>query len=387
MITNFFTTEGIILTVLVAILFLFIQFYNLAYYLPVLRFSRKSRTARTSDSPLPPVSIILSAHNEATHLKELLPQLLTQDYPQFEVIVIDDNSTDDTIDLLKRLKQEYSHLHHSFVPSSARYVSRKKLSLTLGVKASHYDWLLFTEPDCRPSGNQWLRLMARNFTPDTDVVLGYSRYNGNHGILSSLLAGSYLLRSLRYLSMALTGHPYTGSGRNLAYRKSLFQRYHGYSQQLNLKRGEDFLFVNQAATPSHTRIELHPDSVMQISQHSLKGRLAELGDYDASSRYFQGAQRYIWGLETTLQTLFGLTALLSLLYLLLTAHWLLAGLTGFTVLLKLLLQFFLFRQTARQLGHPHTLLLPWFLFGWQLFESLSVKTYHLIKGERPFRRS
>lgn len=387
MITNFFTTEGIILTVIITVLFLFIQFYNLSYYLSVLRFSRKSRTARTSDSPLPPVSIILSAHNEAIHLKELLPQLLTQDYPQFEVIVIDDNSTDDTIDLLKRLKQEYSHLHHSFVPASARYVSRKKLSLTLGVKASHYDWLLFTEPDCRPSGNQWLRLMARNFTPDTDVVLGYSRYNGNHGILSSLLAGSYLLRSLRYLSMALTGHPYTGSGRNLAYRKSLFQRYHGYSQQLNLKRGEDFLFVNQAATPNHTRIELHPDSVMQIDLHSLKAQLAEVGDYDASSRYFQGIQRYIWGIETTLQTLFSLTAFLALLYFLCTAHWLLAGLTGFIVLLKLLIQFFLFRQSARHLGHPHTLLFPWFLFGWQLFESLSVKTYHLIKGERPFRRS
>lgn len=123
---------------------------------------------------LPPLSVILRARNEAENLRKILPAILEQDYPQFEVIVINDASTDDTEDILGVMEEKYPHLYHSFTPESARYISHKKLALTLGIKASKHDWLVFTETNCMPASNQWLKLMARNFTPQTQIVLGLS---------------------------------------------------------------------------------------------------------------------------------------------------------------------------------------------------------------------
>ena len=119
---------------------------------------------------LPPLSVILRARNEAENLRKILPAILEQDYPQFEVIVINDASTDDTEDILGVMEEKYPHLYHSFTPESARYISHKKLALTLGIKASKHDWLVFTETNCMPASNQWLKLMARNFTPQTQIV-------------------------------------------------------------------------------------------------------------------------------------------------------------------------------------------------------------------------
>ena len=97
---------------------------------------------------LPPLSVILCARNEAENLRKILPAILEQDYPQFEVIVINDASTDDTEDILGVMEEKYPHLYHSFTPESARYISHKKLALTLGIKASKHDWLVFTETNC-----------------------------------------------------------------------------------------------------------------------------------------------------------------------------------------------------------------------------------------------
>ena len=106
---------------------------------------------------LPPLSVVICARNESENLRRNLPTILKQDYPDFEVIVINDGSTDESEDLLSALEEEYPNLYHSFTPDSARYISRKKLALTLGIKASKHDWLVFTEADCAPVSNQWLR--------------------------------------------------------------------------------------------------------------------------------------------------------------------------------------------------------------------------------------
>lgn len=99
---------------------------------------------------LPPLSVIICARNESANLRQFLPAILEQDYPQFEVIVINDGSTDESEEVLSTFEEKYQHLYHSFTPESARYISRKKLALTLGIKASKYDWLVFTEANCNP---------------------------------------------------------------------------------------------------------------------------------------------------------------------------------------------------------------------------------------------
>lgn len=178
--------------------------------------------------------------------------MLEQDYPQFEVIVINDGNTDESEDYLTILEEKYPHLYHSFVPDSSRYISRKKLAVTLGIKASKYEWLVFTNANCMPQSNQWLRLMARNFTSRTQVVLGYSGYERGKGWLHKRVAFDNLFTSMRYLGFALAGSPYMGIGRNLAYRKELFYQQKGFSAHLNLQR-ETTICSSTTWLPRRTR--------------------------------------------------------------------------------------------------------------------------------------
>ena len=145
---------------------------QIIYYLCLYnRIHARSRAVKQGDThftqELPPISVIICAREESENLRRNLGAVLEQDYPLFEVIVINDGNTDESEDYLTILEEKYPHLYHSFVPDSSRYISRKKLAVTLGIKASKYEWLVFTNANCMPQSNQWLRLMARNFTSRT----------------------------------------------------------------------------------------------------------------------------------------------------------------------------------------------------------------------------
>ena len=146
---------------------------------------------------MPPLSIIICARDESDNLLRNLPSILEQDYPNFEVIVVNDGSTDESEDILKLMSARYPQLYHTFTPDGSRYLSRKKLALTLGIKASKHDWLVFTEANCKPTSNQWLRLMARNFTSKTDIVLGYSNCQSNKGWTNKRISCNLLFLAMR----------------------------------------------------------------------------------------------------------------------------------------------------------------------------------------------
>ena len=133
---------------------------------------KKKKQEVSFQTEQPPVSVIICARDEAENLRKFLPFVLQQDYPTYEVIVINDGSTDETGHLLRDLCVEYPHLKSTFVPVGASNVSTKKLGLTLGIKASKYDILLFTDADCMPEDKTWIAKMVRNFSRETDFVLG-----------------------------------------------------------------------------------------------------------------------------------------------------------------------------------------------------------------------
>ena len=155
---TFNTTEQALLAA-VGILFLIQLLYYFCLYN---RIHARSRAVKRSDihfsQELPPLSVIIYAREEVENLRRNLPAVLEQDYPQFEVIVINDGNTDESEDYLTLQGEKYPNLYHSFVPSSSRYISRKKLAITLGIKASKYDWLVFTDANCLPESNQWLQI-------------------------------------------------------------------------------------------------------------------------------------------------------------------------------------------------------------------------------------
>lgn len=220
-------------------------------------FSR--RRAEQSDGG-PPVSVIVCAHDEEQNLKELIPLLLSQDYPTYEVIIINDRSNDGTYDFLLEETKKNPRLRMVHVDQVPGHVNGKKFGITLGIKAASHEWLLLMDADCRPAGPRWISSMANHFGDQTQIVLGFSPYYAKGGFLNLVVRFESLITALQYLGYAMARNPYMGVGRNLAYRKSLFLEKKGFNQFSNVTGGDDDLFVNQHANGSNTRVCFRPES-------------------------------------------------------------------------------------------------------------------------------
>lgn len=207
-----------------------------------------------------PVSVIICARNEEENLRTNLPLILEQDYPEYEVIVVNDASGDGTEDLLYDLQRQYSHLHTTFIRESDHIREGKKLALTVGIKAAKHDRLLLTDADCSPASNKWIYLMQQNFTGTSKIVLGYGGYRRGKGLVNLVSRYEAFFIALQYLSMSLAGHPYMGTGRNLAYRRKLFFENRGFATHYDLASGDDDLYINEVARKSNTSIEIQPES-------------------------------------------------------------------------------------------------------------------------------
>lgn len=238
--------------------------YELYHYLRYIRAPKRARKKSIpSTTDLPPVSVIVCAKNEENNLHDYLHSLLTQDYPIYEVIVINDGSCDNT-DMVLKCYQQFNdkRLKLSFVPQSAQMTSTKKLAITLGVKASQYDYLLLTDADCRPRTNHWIQAMMQAFTPKTDIVLGYSPMFHREGGLNRLIEYDTLYNGLLYLGKGQCGKAYMGVGRNLAYRKSAFIEGEGFKMIMRNKSGDDDLLVQHLARRKNVRIAVSEDALV-----------------------------------------------------------------------------------------------------------------------------
>lgn len=378
-----FNTVELILLSVAGVLFIIQLIYYFGLYNRIHTHNKAVRKEEVHFSQeLPPLSVIICARNESENLRKVLPMILEQDYPEFEVIVINNASTDETEDVLGYFEEKYPHLYHSFTPNSARYISHKKLALTLGIKASKHDWLVFTEINCRPASDKWLRLMARNFTPRTQVVLGYSSYERAKGWLHKRIAFDSLFTSLRYLGFALAGKPYIGIGRNLAYRKELFFNQKGFSSFLNLQRGEDDLFINQVATEENTRVETDINATMHMQPiERYKDWKEEKVSYMATARYYRGIQRWLLSFETSSRLFFLAVSITGIVSGILNFHWAVAGIAFLLWLVCYIIQAVIINKTAAEMGEDRR-----YYFSLPLFDILQPMQSLRFKLYRRFRR-
>lgn len=243
------------LLILFGISFLIQALYYLYYYLAPARF-------RPPEAPVKrePVSVIICARNEGENLRNFLPAVLEQDYPDFEVIVVNDCSEDDSDSILAGYLIKYKRLKVSNITRDPIFTHNKKFAQFIGIKAAKNEFLLFTDADCRPESSLWIEKMASQFDEMTEFVLGYGGYFAGKGLLNRYIRYDCMTIAVQYLGMALRGMPYMGVGRNLAYRKSLFFERKGFGPYTHLASGDDDLFVNSNASAGNIAAEFGKES-------------------------------------------------------------------------------------------------------------------------------
>ncbi|MDE5594081.1 MAG: glycosyltransferase [Muribaculaceae bacterium] len=252
------------------------------YYCPfVRRVSRRRRecclTVDTPEGKRPewvPASIIIYAQGEADRLENLLPVILGQDYGgTFEVIVINEGDSADVRSVINALQLAHRNLYLTFTPDGARNLSRKKLALTLGIKAARYEVVVNTTADAIITSDKWLEKLMRHFNnPETGIVLGYAAPTNDSEIALST-SFCFACDSVAWIAAAIGNRAFRGTELNIAYRRQLFFENKGFSRSLNLHFGDDDIFISEIATRNNTVTELSPESVVRFSNYDMNAAL------------------------------------------------------------------------------------------------------------------
>lgn len=221
------------------------------------------KSKSVSSTVKPPVSVVIAARNEYHNLVKNLPSILQQDYPDFEVIVVNHASSDETKYYLEEMKGKFPHLKTVQIDRDLNFFTGKKFPLSIGIKSAKNDILLLTDADCKPVSPKWIEKMTANYSDDkTEVVLAYAPYTKTKGFINLLIRYDTMMVAMQYLSFALTRLPYMGVGRNLSYRKQLFIKNKGFISHYQIPSGDDDLFINSVATRNNCQIEISPSTFM-----------------------------------------------------------------------------------------------------------------------------
>lgn len=341
-----------ILGLVLLLTFFFQVLFYLIHMRVVLRNDRLARKGKLEYSKeQPPVSVIICARDETENLRKHLPEVLKQDYPNYEVIVVNDGGNEETEILLRDMKLDYPHLRSTFVPDGTTNISTKKLALTLGIKAARHEWLLFTDADCVPESTGWIAAMARNFLPGTDFVLGYGAYIEDKGFLSKLITYDTLFLGLQFLGFARKGLPYMGVGRNLAYRKSVFFERKGFASTLHLRSGDDDLMVNHAARKSNTRIETSKESITwSVQKTNLRSWLYQKERHLSVSVFYRSITKAALFIEPFTRGLFYLTSIAMFVWGALNLNYVFPAIALLLLLLRYLIQLLVLNKSSKYFG-------------------------------------
>ena len=380
-----FTLVSFMVLVFCFVLFIIQLSYFLGPYSRLYKCNKKQNKL-PDNTNCPPLSVIIVTKDSASVLKENLPVILEQDYPDFDVIVVNDESAGEDEDILKLIETKYHNLYHTFIPKSARYISRKKLGVAMGIKASRHEWIVLTEPYCKPESKNWLRNLARNFTPDTDIVLGYCNYKPGKGLFAKRIISDLLMNSMRYLGRAIGKSTYMGIGRNLAFRKDAYEKHKGFSKQLHLQRGEDDLFINEIATKSNVKVEVSTDSIVRMPQPEYK-RIwnGEKIGYEVTGKLYKGMARLSNSFETCTAILFNITTIACIAYSIISKEWIITAITALLLIIRLSVVMNVLIKTSKAMGESIRSFFLIYIILRPIY-SLSLKMKYLTRTKTDYMR-
>ena len=322
-------------------------FYNLYFFRRLIAYGNSMfKKAQTPRSGWPGVSVVVCAHNELANLKKLVPALLQQDYPHFEVIVVDDRSDDGGHAFLVSQSLAHPQLRLVRVNETPGHAAAKKHALTLGIRAASHGIILLTDADCLPASSHWIAGMATRLDAQKQLVLGYSPYRFRGGLLNFLIRHETFYTAIQYMSFAVAGLPYMGVGRNLCYRKSLFVENGGFDSHSDTVGGDDDLFVGEVATRHNTAICLEkPTFMVSEPKETWRAWLRQKRRHLAAGKKYRPRHQYLLGVLSFSQILFWLAGAI-LLANLAFVPWVVAG-----FLVRMSLQTFILRKISGRFNH------------------------------------
>jgi len=267
--------------------------YYFFIYLRPIRWRRKEENAINE-----PISVIICARNEYDNLVNNLPKILSQDYAQYEVIVVNDCSGDDSEMLLAEMELKHKHLRHTTIQQDKKFIHGKKLAVTIGMKSAKYNRLVFIDADCYPETNQWLNEMSKSYIANKQIILAYGGFESKKGLLNKIIKYDTLFIAMQYFGFALAGRPYMGVGRNLSYLKQLFFNGTGFSKHYQVMSGDDDLFINENASKVNTAVVLSKESFTRsIPQTTWQGWAKQKKRHLTTGKYYKTGDKLFLGIE------------------------------------------------------------------------------------------
>jgi len=302
--------------------------------------------------PTEPITVIVCAKSEEDNLRKCLPTVLEQDYPNYEVIVVNDNSWDETGMVLEELEKKYEHLRTITIKQDGINISGKKYPLTLGIKGAKNEILLMTDADCEPKSKQWISTMVRNYSAGKEIVLGYGAYQKLPTFLNKIIRFDTFFIALQYFSLALIGRAYMGVGRNLSYRNSLFFKLKGFATHLHITSGDDDLFISRAATKNNVAIEVDERShTISTPKENFSNWIRQKGRHITTAKFYKPATK----MDLALLTFSSYCFIISFISLLIMNFQIEIIVSIFVF--RLMVQYFIFYKTMQKLGEKDLLMI------------------------------
>ncbi|WP_339634429.1 glycosyltransferase [Bizionia echini] len=296
--------------------FILVACFQVCYYL----FFFSPFAFQKESNPTPkniPISVIICAKNEAENLKKFLPLIISQDYPNFEIVLINDASYDGTLEVMESFAEKHPNIKIVNVKNNEAFWANKKYALTLGIKSAKNNHLLFTDADCKPNSRSWISEMTAHFNTEKSIVLGYGGYTKiKNSFLNKIIRFETLFTAIQYLSFARMGLPYMGVGRNLAYTKDAFFAASGFMKHMHIRSGDDDLFINEIATANNTNICVTKNSfTLSNPKTTFKAWVTQKKRHVTTAEHYKVHHKIVLALFYISQLLFWLSGIVLLSFL------------------------------------------------------------------------
>lgn len=361
------------LTTILFISFIVIVGIQVVYYLTFL-FTFSIKPAETKLKKHIPISVIICAKNEADNLKKNLPLILNQEYSNFEVVLVNDSSSDNTLEVMKHFEEENNNIKIVDVKTIEAFWGNKKYALTLGIKASKHNFLVFTDADCIPNSNNWLAHMSSKFSNQKAIILGYGAYaKKRFSLLNKLIRFETIMTALQYFSFSNLGIPYMGVGRNLGYRKELFFNNNGFNGHMAIKSGDDDLFINEVADNENTALCFSKESfTISEPKSTFREWITQKRRHISTANFYNPKHKFLLGLFYCSQLLFWFLGI-TLLIFGYNLHW-----VFILIAIRFIIQLVSFGLTAKKLDDIYLIFFAPFLEIFLITTQLSIFIANLI---------